>query len=57
MPIYYFRSGNLSLASATANVGQGVEDMKNRVSKIFQNKATTSKNTNIGNLQAMFRKK
>ncbi|XP_049808480.1 RAB11-binding protein RELCH homolog [Schistocerca nitens] len=51
------RSSTLSLAVATANMGQGMEDMKNRVSKIFQNKPTTNRAANIPNLQGIFRKK
>ncbi|XP_069701255.1 RAB11-binding protein RELCH homolog [Periplaneta americana] len=51
------RSGSISLAMATANVGQGVEDMKQRVSKIFQNKPAMNRPTNLPNIPGIFRKK
>ncbi|KAG7187845.1 hypothetical protein KM043_016879 [Ampulex compressa] len=44
-------SSGLSLSMATVNVGQGVEDMRQRMSKIFQQKPTSSTMTSI------FRKK
>lgn len=50
------RSGSISLASATANVGQGMEDMKLRVTKIFQ-KPAMNRPPNLPNLQGIFRKK
>ncbi|KAJ9580267.1 hypothetical protein L9F63_004080, partial [Diploptera punctata] len=51
------RAGSISLAAATANVGQGVEDMKQRVSKIFQNKPAVNRPTNLPNIPGIFRKK
>ncbi|XP_046659376.1 RAB11-binding protein RELCH homolog [Homalodisca vitripennis] len=51
-------SSTLSLAMATSNVGQGMEDVKNRVTKIFQ--TPISRPTNLPNLQSInniFRKK
>lgn len=50
-------SSSLTLAMATSNVGQGVEDMKNRVTKMFQTPITRP--TNLPNLQSInfFRKK
>ncbi|KAK7793564.1 hypothetical protein R5R35_000400 [Gryllus longicercus] len=50
------RSGSISLASATANVGHGMEDMKQRVTKIFQ-KPAMNRPPNLPNLQGIFRKK
>ncbi|XP_076243392.1 RAB11-binding protein RELCH homolog [Calliopsis andreniformis] len=44
-------SSGLSLSMATVNVGQGVEDMRQRVSKIFQQKA------NSPSMSSIFRKK
>ncbi|XP_003702013.2 RAB11-binding protein RELCH homolog isoform X1 [Megachile rotundata] len=44
-------SSGLSLSMATVNVGQGVEDMRQRVSKIFQQK------TNSPSMSSIFRKK
>lgn len=47
------RRTSRGLASATANVNQGVEDMRQRMSKMFQPK-------NLGNqpgLPSLFRKK
>ncbi|CAK9833252.1 RAB11-binding protein RELCH, partial [Anthophora retusa] len=44
-------SSGLSLSMATVNVGQGVEDMKQRVSKIFQQKTSSS------SVSSIFRKK
>ncbi|XP_076546511.1 RAB11-binding protein RELCH homolog isoform X2 [Osmia lignaria lignaria] len=44
-------SSGLSLSMATVNVGQGVEDMRQRVSKIFQQKTSSPSMTSI------FRKK
>lgn len=45
----------MTLSQATSNVGQGVEDMKQKVSKIFQTPLTRP--TNLPNLQNIFRKK
>lgn len=47
-------SSSLTLSAATANVGQGMEDMKNRVTKIFQ--GPISRPSNLPNLQNIFRK-
>lgn len=44
-------SSGLSLSMATVNVGQGVEDMRQRVSKIFQQK------TSSPSMSSIFRKK
>lgn len=44
-------SSGLSLSMATVNVGQGVEDMRQRVSKIFQQKASSP------SMSSIFRKK
>lgn len=48
---YDFRSSSmssgLSLSMATVNVGQGVEDMRQRMSKIFQQRSGSSTVTNI----------
>ncbi|XP_031826270.1 RAB11-binding protein RELCH homolog isoform X2 [Nomia melanderi] len=44
-------SSGLSLSMATVNVGQGVEDMRQRVSKIFQQKTSSS------SMSSIFRKK
>ncbi|OXU27774.1 hypothetical protein TSAR_009523 [Trichomalopsis sarcophagae] len=44
-------SSGISLSMATVNVGQGVEDMRQRVSKIFQQK------TNSPSMPSIFRKK
>ncbi|XP_075226057.1 RAB11-binding protein RELCH homolog [Lycorma delicatula] len=48
-------SSNMTLSQATSNVGQGVEDMKQKVTKIFQ--TPLSRPTNLPNLQSIFRKK
>lgn len=48
-------SSGMSLAQATSNVGQGVEDMKQKMTKIFQ--TPLSRPTNLPNLQSIFRKK
>lgn len=40
-------SSGLSLSMATVNVGQGVEDMRQRMSKIFQQRPTSSAVTSI----------
>ncbi|XP_066992231.2 RAB11-binding protein RELCH homolog [Anabrus simplex] len=50
------RSGSISLASATANVNQGMEDMKQRVTKMFQ-KPAVNRPPNLSNLHGIFRKK
>lgn len=44
-------SSGLSLSMSTINVGQGVEDMRQRMSKIFQQK------TNSSSVSSIFRKK
>lgn len=44
-------SSGLSLSMASVNVGQGVEDMRQRVSKIFQQK------TSSPSMSSIFRKK
>lgn len=51
------RSSSISLAVATANVGQGVEDMKQRMSKIFQTKPHVNRPVNLPNIQGIFRRK
>lgn len=52
---YFLRSlsmsSGLSLSMASVNVGQGVEDMRQRVSKIFQQK------TSSPSMSSIFRKK
>nr|CAD7405346.1 unnamed protein product [Timema cristinae] len=50
-------SGSVSLATATANVGQGMEDMKQKVTKYFQSKPNINRQTNLPHLPALFRKK
>lgn len=40
-------SSGLSLSMATVNVGQGVEDMRQRMSKIFQQRPSSSTVTSI----------
>nr|CAD7201025.1 unnamed protein product [Timema douglasi]CAD7267103.1 unnamed protein product [Timema shepardi]CAD7406238.1 unnamed protein product [Timema poppensis]CAD7570488.1 unnamed protein product [Timema californicum] len=52
-----WRSGSVSLATATANVGQGMEDMKQKVTKYFQSKPNINRQTNLPHLPALFRKK
>ncbi|PNF39999.1 hypothetical protein B7P43_G15450 [Cryptotermes secundus] len=47
------RSGSISLAMATANV----EDMKQRVSKIFHNKPVVNRPANLAYIPGIFRKK
>ena len=47
----------LSLANATANVGQGVEDMRQRMSKIFIQKSSSSLSGGGGGMSSIFRKK
>lgn len=44
--------------SLSQNVNQGMEDVRQRVSKIFSSsKSSISKTNNLANLQGMFRKK
>ncbi|XP_071451362.1 RAB11-binding protein RELCH homolog [Hetaerina americana] len=50
-------SSGMSLALATANMGQGVEDMRNRMTKIFQGKPSVSRPSNLPNIPGIFRKK
>ncbi|XP_046396336.1 RAB11-binding protein RELCH homolog [Ischnura elegans] len=50
-------SSGMSLALATANMGQGVEDMRNRMTKIFQVKPSVSRPSNLPNIPGIFRKK
>ncbi|XP_024935495.1 lisH domain and HEAT repeat-containing protein KIAA1468 isoform X2 [Cephus cinctus] len=47
-------SSGLSLSMATANVGQGVEDMRQRMSKMFQQKTNSS---SMPSMPSIFRKK
>nr|XP_018901818.1 PREDICTED: lisH domain and HEAT repeat-containing protein KIAA1468 homolog [Bemisia tabaci] len=49
------RSPSISLSSASTHVGQGVEEMKQKVSKIFN--SPIGKTSNLSNLQNIFRKK
>lgn len=43
--------------SISQNVNQGMEDVRQRVSKIFSSKSSIPKTNNLPNLQGMFRKK